>query len=53
MTLRRVADALTILGLVVLVVALVTTDGSLALAGVVLVVASIAVALVRRATHKP
>jgi peptidoglycan/LPS O-acetylase OafA/YrhL len=52
MTLRRVADALTILGFVVLVLALVTTNGSLALLGVVLIVASIALALVRRATHR-
>lgn len=52
MTLRRVADALTIVGLVVLVLALITTNGPLALLGVALVVVSIAVALVRRATHK-
>jgi hypothetical protein len=47
--LRRVADTLTILGLIVLVVALVTTSGPLAVAGALLVAASVVLALVRRA----
>lgn len=47
--LKRVADALTIIGIVVLLAALVTTTLMLAVVGAALVVASIGIAGLRRA----